>query len=163
MRAKIVNQSSDFPVRRTGSYRHKKALDVRILCTHTSNFVQNWPSRKINKAAQKLKFSRLCSAVMLLVWHNGSMSQQKQSFSMLVSKHFAVLYINAAVTYRGSTYFQFICGSRSWRNLAGVPIPQLRKKLELILVLNLSACLRYKFTVASLVIGTQGFVQQCHW
>jgi len=23
---KIVNQSSDFPVRRTGSYRHKKAL-----------------------------------------------------------------------------------------------------------------------------------------
>ena len=24
--AKIVNQSSDFPVRRTGSYRHKKAL-----------------------------------------------------------------------------------------------------------------------------------------
>ena len=29
MRAKkIVNQSSDFPVRRTGSYRHKKALPV---------------------------------------------------------------------------------------------------------------------------------------
>ena len=28
MRAKkIVNQSSDFPVRRTGSYRHKKALN----------------------------------------------------------------------------------------------------------------------------------------
>jgi len=26
MRAKIVNQSSDFPVRRTSSYRHKKAL-----------------------------------------------------------------------------------------------------------------------------------------
>jgi len=26
MRDKIVNQSSDFPVRRTGSYRHKKAL-----------------------------------------------------------------------------------------------------------------------------------------
>ena len=26
MRAKFVNQSSDFPVRRTGSYRHKKAL-----------------------------------------------------------------------------------------------------------------------------------------
>jgi len=26
MRAKNVNQSSDFPVRRTGSYRHKKAL-----------------------------------------------------------------------------------------------------------------------------------------
>ena len=25
MRAKIVNQSSDFPVRRTGSYRHKKS------------------------------------------------------------------------------------------------------------------------------------------
>ena len=25
---KIVNQSSDFPVRRTGSYRHKKALIV---------------------------------------------------------------------------------------------------------------------------------------
>jgi len=25
---KIVNQSSDFPVRRTGSYRHKKALEV---------------------------------------------------------------------------------------------------------------------------------------
>jgi len=28
MRAKNVNQSSDFPVRRTGSYRHKKALSV---------------------------------------------------------------------------------------------------------------------------------------
>jgi len=29
MRAKkIVNQSADFPVRRTGSYRHKKALIV---------------------------------------------------------------------------------------------------------------------------------------
>ena len=29
MRAKkIVSQSSDFPVRRTGSYRHKKALVV---------------------------------------------------------------------------------------------------------------------------------------
>ena len=25
MRAKIVNQSSDFPVRHTGSYRHKKS------------------------------------------------------------------------------------------------------------------------------------------
>jgi len=25
IRAKIVNQSSDFPVRRTGSYRHKKS------------------------------------------------------------------------------------------------------------------------------------------
>jgi len=31
MRAKIVNQSSDFPVRRTGSYRHKKALGVLVL------------------------------------------------------------------------------------------------------------------------------------
>jgi len=30
MRA-IVNQSSDFPVRRTGSYRHKKALGYTIL------------------------------------------------------------------------------------------------------------------------------------
>ena len=28
MGAKIVNRSSDFPVRRTGSYRHKKALEV---------------------------------------------------------------------------------------------------------------------------------------
>ena len=28
MRAKIVNQSSDFPVRRTGSYRHKKTLII---------------------------------------------------------------------------------------------------------------------------------------
>ena len=27
MPAKIVNQSSDFPVRRTGSYRHKKSTD----------------------------------------------------------------------------------------------------------------------------------------
>jgi len=25
---KNVNQSSDFPVRRTGSYRHKKALEI---------------------------------------------------------------------------------------------------------------------------------------
>ena len=31
MRAKkIVNQSSDFPVRRTGSYRHKKSTDVQV-------------------------------------------------------------------------------------------------------------------------------------
>ena len=30
MRA-IVNQSSDFPVRRTGSYRHKKALILRFI------------------------------------------------------------------------------------------------------------------------------------
>jgi len=29
---KIVNQSSDFPVRRTGSYRHKKALVVVMNC-----------------------------------------------------------------------------------------------------------------------------------
>ena len=28
MRAKIVNQSSDFPVRRTGSYRHKKSTGM---------------------------------------------------------------------------------------------------------------------------------------
>ena len=28
---KIVNQSSDFPVRRTGSYRHKKALDTAYI------------------------------------------------------------------------------------------------------------------------------------
>ena len=27
MRAKIVNQSSDFPVRHTGSYRHKKSTE----------------------------------------------------------------------------------------------------------------------------------------
>jgi len=31
MRAKIVNQSSDFPVRRTGSYCHKKALRFVVL------------------------------------------------------------------------------------------------------------------------------------
>ena len=30
MQAKIVNQSSDFQVRRTGSYRHKKALRMFI-------------------------------------------------------------------------------------------------------------------------------------
>ena len=30
MHAKIVNQSSDFPIRRTGSYRHKKALNVTL-------------------------------------------------------------------------------------------------------------------------------------
>jgi len=29
MRAKIVNQSSDIPVRRTGSYRHKKSTACR--------------------------------------------------------------------------------------------------------------------------------------
>ena len=28
---KIVNHSSDFPVRRTGSYRHKKALTVNTV------------------------------------------------------------------------------------------------------------------------------------
>jgi len=34
MRAKkIVNHSSDFPVRRTGSYRHKKALPLRDTVT----------------------------------------------------------------------------------------------------------------------------------
>jgi len=30
---KIVKQSSDFPVRRTGSYRHKKALQENV-CLH---------------------------------------------------------------------------------------------------------------------------------
>ena len=39
MRAKkIVNQSSDFPVRRTGSYCHKKALQVSA--------VAKWPARR---------------------------------------------------------------------------------------------------------------------
>jgi len=38
MRAKkIVNQSSDFPVRRTGSHRHKKALVVSHLQQHQLN------------------------------------------------------------------------------------------------------------------------------
>ena len=32
MRAKIVNQSSDFPVRRTGSYRHKKSTGCSASC-----------------------------------------------------------------------------------------------------------------------------------
>ena len=31
MRAKIVNQSSDFPVRRTVSYRHKKSTGTETL------------------------------------------------------------------------------------------------------------------------------------
>ena len=31
MRAKIVNQSSDFPVRRTGSYRHKKNTAYELM------------------------------------------------------------------------------------------------------------------------------------
>jgi len=39
MRAKkIVNQSSDFPVRRTGSYRHKKALLTGHCSRHTHTF-----------------------------------------------------------------------------------------------------------------------------
>ena len=33
---KTVNQSSDFPVRRTGSYRHKKALCVVLFTTRVS-------------------------------------------------------------------------------------------------------------------------------
>jgi len=41
MRAKNVIQSSDFPVRRTGSYRHKKALHLdniwKRLCLHTAH------------------------------------------------------------------------------------------------------------------------------
>ena len=32
MRAKTVNQLSDFPVRRTGSYRHKKSTDYGHCC-----------------------------------------------------------------------------------------------------------------------------------
>ena len=36
MRAKIVIQSSDFPVRRTGSYRHKKALCTGLWLTVTT-------------------------------------------------------------------------------------------------------------------------------
>ena len=36
MRAIIVNQSSDFPVRRTGSYRHKKALLILFLYVRVS-------------------------------------------------------------------------------------------------------------------------------
>ena len=38
---KIVNQSSDFPLRRTGSYRHKKALHQthEHLSTLSLNFI----------------------------------------------------------------------------------------------------------------------------
>ena len=37
MRAKkTVNQSSDFPVRRTGSYRHKKALPILLPSFYSS-------------------------------------------------------------------------------------------------------------------------------
>ena len=43
MRAKIVNQSSDFPVLRTGSYRHKKAL---ILSTVTRSYCDSRDSHK---------------------------------------------------------------------------------------------------------------------
>jgi len=49
MRAKIVNQSSDFPVRRTGSYRHKKSTastamywDGRMGAGKMRNFWWNW-------------------------------------------------------------------------------------------------------------------------
>jgi len=47
MRAKkIVNQSSDFPVRRTGSYRHKKAVIIIVmqrLTRHESVIVFAYP------------------------------------------------------------------------------------------------------------------------
>jgi len=33
---KIVNQSSDFPVRRTGSYRHKKSTGDAQVVSHPS-------------------------------------------------------------------------------------------------------------------------------
>ena len=45
MRAKIVNQSSDFPVRRTGSYRHKKSTDLEWpliiipMCSFSIHFI----------------------------------------------------------------------------------------------------------------------------
>ena len=35
---KIVNQSSDFPVRRTGPYRHKKALVSALLRGNWQDF-----------------------------------------------------------------------------------------------------------------------------
>ena len=45
-RKKNVNQSSDFPVRRTGSYRHKKAL---IFIHQTGRNINNYKSfRKLN-------------------------------------------------------------------------------------------------------------------
>ena len=37
MRAKIVNQSSDFPVRCTGSYRHKKSTGITALEVFSRN------------------------------------------------------------------------------------------------------------------------------
>ena len=45
MRAKIVNQSSDFPVRRTGSYRRKKAL---LFYHYSATSVLGEPNKKEN-------------------------------------------------------------------------------------------------------------------
>ena len=43
MRAKIVNQSSDFPVRRTGSYRHKKSTgaNAAFAISHHPNITRD--------------------------------------------------------------------------------------------------------------------------
>ena len=53
MRAKkIVNQSSDFRVRRTGSYRHKKALLTHILTFPVLPFVGHVSLQKKDKSIQ---------------------------------------------------------------------------------------------------------------
>ena len=85
MRAKIVNQSSDFPVRRTGSYRHKKALYTILMYIYTQIHVvhRGWrcwllapPSphswRDINTAAStlKLKLSSQTLAVQCVQFHH---------------------------------------------------------------------------------------------
>jgi len=67
MRAKkIVNQSSDFPVRHTGSYRHKKAL-VKTIYVH--KLWKKWKEcnddtaydkyrKQANKASKAVKWAK---------------------------------------------------------------------------------------------------------
>jgi len=53
---KIVIQSSDFPVRRTGSYRHKKALKMTNASTFTLSLVRiSGSSASLRTAARTIK------------------------------------------------------------------------------------------------------------
>ena len=72
MRAKkTVNQSSDFPVRRTGSYRHKKALDILFSEINSrTNLADRQRNRETDTLVTILRFvvgSRVINHVDLIV------------------------------------------------------------------------------------------------
>jgi len=74
----MVNQSSDFPVRRTGSYRHKKAL-LRCMtvcvCTELYVLLPLWRNKNIIMVACRDSNVDICSRGAELAVHE---SQQRR-------------------------------------------------------------------------------------